>query len=358
MKIINLLVIFAVGFALSSCAYVSSLRTDSTDIIEEMIADGRYGHALDILAYAKSDKADYEKLMKQKKKLLVLIDSLEKKTIRDARNFVRKNEWYKAQHTYEQALEKNPDSVILKKSQKEFLAKRDRYLSDLERKLDLNRAYWLIANSSVQQAIIRVLSEAEKQYSELRDYQHQKEKTARHLLKYTFQALEKKDYSSAHAMLNLIESLDVETLDEVQLADSKKQLKKVSSKRRLEQEKKTRQLITALTKSVNNINLLKARKQLDFIESNKKQYNSSQKLYDELEALYRQGVEQGMKTGRILYALGKIDEALAIWVSLHKVDRDNQKLQEHIDRANRVLMKLQHLGEAGEGILPPQEAQK
>ncbi len=358
MKIISCLVIVVFGLTLSSCAYISSLRTDSHDIIQEMILEEQYGHALDILAYAKPDKPDYEKLMQQKKKLLVLIDKLEKRTIHDARNFMRRNKWYEAQQAYEQALAKYPDSVNLKKSLKEFLLKRDLYLSHLERKLDLNRAYWLIANSSVQQAIIGVLSEAGEQYSELRDYQHQKEQTARHLLKYTFQALEKKDYSSAHTMLNLIDNLNVETLDEVQLADAKKQLKKVSLKRRLEQEKKTRQLISALTESVSNKNLLKARKQLDFIEKNKKQYSSSQELYNELETLYRHGVEQGMKAGRILYSLGKIDEALAIWVPLHRVDKDNQKLREHIDRANRVLEKLQDLGEAGNSILPPRAVQE
>ncbi len=354
-KIVYILFAGVLSAMLSSCAYLNSLGTQVPDTIDEMIAQEQYGRALDILSYVKPESADYEKLMRQKKKVLLLADRLEKKTISDARNSVRNNEWYKAQQAYEQALVKLPDSEILKKSQDLFLLKRDQHLRRLELKLDLNRAYWLIANSSVQQAIIRVLSEAEKQYSELKDYQNQKEKTARHLLDFTYEALEKKDYSAAHTMLNLIDGLNVETIDRERLSEAKKHLRKVSSKRRLEQEKKTRKLIAALQSDFSNENLLKARRQLDFIERNKKQYSSSQELYDELGSLYRQGIEQGMKAGRTLYSLGKIDEALQIWIPLQRVDKDNQKLQEHINRANRVLEKLQYLGKSGESILPRDE---
>ncbi len=353
MKKCLLAVILLANVLLSGCAYFGSLGADVPEKIDRLIAEQQYGQALDILEYIKPGNPNYIRLMQQKKTLLALASKLEKKTIDDARQFVRKNEWYRAQQAYEQALDKLPDSKVLTRHQQAFLNRRNKHLNRLELKLVLNKARWLIANTPVQQEIIRVLPDAEKRYAELKDYRIQKEKTAQRLLEFTFQALDRKDYSGASNMLNLISKLAVETLDRKQLSDARQRLKKVRRQRQIQQEKKTRELIAALKQGYSHEGLRQARQQLDFINSNRKLYQSSRAMYQELEQLYRKGIEQRIRAGRDLYSQGKIEEALKIWQSLQEIDKHNQKLKEHIKRANRVLNKLERLEKDAQVVKPP-----
>ncbi len=353
MKKLLLATILVSNVLLSGCAYFGSLGADVPEKIDRLIAEQQYGQALDILEYIKPDNPNYSRLMRQKNTLLTLASKLEKKTIDDARQFVKKNEWYKAQLAYEQALEKLPDSTRLTKHQQDFLDRRNKHLNRLELKLVLNKAHWLIANTPVQQEIIRVLPDAERRYAELKDYRIQKEKTAQRLLEFTFQALDRKDYSGASQMLSLIDKLAVDTLDRKQLGEAHQRLKKVRRQRQIQQEKKTRELIAALRQGYSHEGLQRARQQLDFINSNRKLYRSSRALYQELEQLYRKGIEQRIRAGRDLYSQGRIEEALKIWQSLQEIDTHNQKLKEHIERASRVLDKLRRLEKEGQVITPP-----
>ncbi|MDY6980925.1 MAG: hypothetical protein SV201_13685, partial [Pseudomonadota bacterium] len=62
---------------------------------------------------------------------------------------------------------------------------------------------------------------------------------------------------------------------------------------------------------------------------------------------------QRMESARRLYSQGKIQQALQVWESLHSIDPGNQQLEAHIERARRVLEKLQRLQQNGSVVSPP-----
>jgi hypothetical protein len=71
-------------------------------------------------------------------------------------------------------------------------------------------------------------------------------------------------------------------------------------------------------------------------------------LCRKLEQLCQQAIAHHAQIGRKFYSQGKLHEALSIWETLLKMDADNQKIKNYVDRAHRVLSKLQRLeGEAG-----------
>ena len=89
------------------------------------------------------------------------------------------------------------------------------------------------------------------------------------------------------------------------------------------------------------------------LEKQNSRNRTSIKLRKELDKRYRQGIDQKIAAGRKLYSNGKIQEALDVWNSLLEINPDNQKLQGHIDRAERVLKKLQRLSNEGAVVQPP-----
>lgn len=358
MKYFSLAIVLVLNVLLSGCVYLQAKAPKVAERIDLLIEEQRYGHALEIIDYVDPDTPDYDRLMQQKKNLSVLASKLEVKTINGARQLVQKNEWYKAQLLYEQALVKLPDCENLQKHQQEFLVTRNKHLGRLELKLNVNKARWYISTTPVQQEIIRVLPDAEEKYAELKDYRIQKEKTAQHLLQFTFEALDDKEYNEANTLLGLIDRLAVGTLDKKQLMDARQQLKNVSRQRRIQQEKKTHQIIDILKQDYDDAGLRQARQQLDLIESNREQYHSSQLLHTELKQLYQKGIEQKVRDGRNLYTAGNINEALQMWKPLLEIDKTNLKLQTYIARANRVLNKLQRLGKESEVTNPSREVVK
>ena len=110
------------------CAYLSSYSADLSDKIDTLIQQQEYGEALQRLKYVRPSHADYKRLMQQKKQIDKLVVKYERQTIQKADKLTRQSKWYTAQITYEQALEKVPQSEKLRKAQQAFLVKRDNYL--------------------------------------------------------------------------------------------------------------------------------------------------------------------------------------------------------------------------------------
>jgi tetratricopeptide (TPR) repeat protein len=335
------------------CAYISSYSADLPDKIDILIQQQEYGEALQLLEYAHPSHADYRRLMQQKKRIETLVIKYERQTIQTADKLTRQGKWYQAQQTYEQAIKKVPQSDNLRKAQQAFLIKRDNYLKQLELSLLLNRANWLIKNAPTQKEIVRVLPNDFQRYEELRNYSGKVDEAAEQLVGCVQSALDASDYNLAETCLKLAERIGSENVDKEQLAIAKKKLAKAEKTEVRKQNDITRALIAELKQGYSQDNLRRARHQLDVLEKQNSRNRTSIKLRTELNKRYRQGIDQKIVAGRRLYSSGKIQEALDVWNSLLEIDPDNQKLQGHIDRAERVLAKLQRLSNEGAVVQPP-----
>jgi len=338
---------------LGGCAYISSYSTDLPDKIDTLIQQQEYGEALQLLEYARPSHADYKRLMQQKKRIETLITKYERQIIQKADKLTRQGQWYPAEQTYEQAIKKVPQSKNLRKAQQAFLIKRDNYLKQLELSLLLNRANWLIKNAPTQKEIVRVLPDDYQRYEELRDYPDKVDEAADQLVGCVQSALDAGDYNLAETCLKLAERIGSENVDKKQLAVAKKKLAQAEKTEVRKQNDITRALIAELKQGYSQDNLRRARHQLNVLEKQNSRNKTSIKLRKELNKRYRQGIDQKIAAGRKLYSNGKIQEALDVWNSLLEINPDNQKLQGHIDRAERVLKKLQRLSNEGAVVQPP-----
>ena len=335
------------------CAYLSSFSTELPDKIDSLIQQQEYGEALAMLDYVRPSHADYKQLMRQKKQIEKLIPEFETKTIQKAQKLIRQEQWYPAQQTYEQALAKVPQSKKIREAQQEFLTQRDNYLKQLELTLLLNRANWLIKNAPVQKEIVRVIPDDYQRYEELRNYPEKVDATADQLVQCVQSALDASNYDLAETCLKLAERIGSKNIDKKQLAVASKKLAEAEKAEVRKQNDKTRALIAELKQGYSQDNLRRARHQLDVLKKQNSRDRTSIKLRKQLEKRYREGIDQKIAAGRKLYSSGKIQEALDIWNSLLEIDPGNQKLEAHIDRAERVLKKLQRLSSEGAAVQPP-----
>ena len=112
-------------------------------------------------------------------------------------------------------------------------------------------------------------------------------------------------------------------------------------------------MIAELKQGYSQDNLIRARQQLNVLEKQNSRNKTAIRLRKQLDKRYRKGIDQKIAAGRQLYSSGKIQEALDVWNSLLEIDPGNQKLQGHIDRAERVLKKIQRLSNEGAVVQPP-----
>lgn len=359
------LLIALASLLLSGCAYFQAMGPDAPKKVDDLVNAGQYGKALDILEYSNPNNANYEQLQIQQKEVMRLAAQLEKETLDQTQQLTQAGEWYKAAQLFKQRLDRLPKSTKLQKQHHLFQQTRDKLLTCLERKLDINRARWLIANGPVQQEMIRVLPDAETKFAELKDFRAQKEKTADHLLKFTIQSLDQQDHQSAAKMIALIDSLAVNNLNEEMLVmcryrlqeqqkiqRGKDELRKHQADKRkqrlehLRQEKekqRTAELLELLKTDTSLAALQKTWNHLRVTTNKKQTYHLALKNYRALEQQYQHGIKRQSQIGRELYSQGKIHQALKIWQSLLAMDKNNQNIQGYIDRANRVLNKLNRL---------------
>lgn len=349
------LVVLLLQFSLSGCAYLSSYSSNLPDKIDTLIEQQQYGKALDIIGYVKADDRDYATLMRQKKKIQQLARQLETDAIRQGRKYVAQKEWYKAQMVYEDALDKYPQSKKLEAAQQRFLQQREKYLQQLELALLINKAKWLIGNAPAYRKIRYALPHDYERYPALRNYNEEVIATGDKLVACLQRALDRKEYDLARTCLRLAEKIGSPDIDQKQLASARKTLARVERQRIRKRNAETRALIAELKQGYSHDNLRRARRQLDRLATQSRSDPESRQLQQELGSLFRKGIDQGIAGGRRQYSQGHIEQALQIWTDLRKIEPNNQKLAEHIDRAERVLKKLQRLSQDGGAIKPPAE---
>ena len=346
-------VVLGLILSLPGCAYLASFGSHLPETIEHQIAAGEYGKALATLKWIKPDHPDYARLMQLQAEARRKAAALEKRTLREAARQEKQGQWYRAQKTYEQALERIPDSEPLQAAYSAFLERRQRYLRKLELALLMNRANWLIQNAPIRTEVARVLPEDYRRYPALRDYDKQVHKTARGLDRCLQEALDEHRPKLLEACLELRLKLDPEHRDAELIAAARKALARYRARERRQENDATRALITELKQGYSHDNLLRARQLLDRIADTPAEDATSRELRAELERYFRQGIEQGIAAGRKLYSRGDVPGALEIWQSLAKIDPDNEKLLDHIQRAQRVLKKLERLSREGAEVTPP-----
>lgn len=338
---------------LHGCAYLQSMSSDLPEQIDKWAAAHEYGKALDTLSHVSKDHKYYSLLKRKKKHLLIQVKEFEHDQHLAAQKQENKGNWHKAEIIYTNALDKLPDSKLLNTEYRQFTLRRDNYLKNLEFKLSIAKGTWLMQSTPLQKKIVNAAPGDYDSQRRFKKNSYEIQETAEELMTCAESALQAGRLSLAETCLKTAEGLNSKQIDIAKLKNIRKEFNRSRHRYIKKQNDKTRALLKEIKQGYSHDNLLRAQHHLNEIAEHKKRDREAAKLARELDKYIKTGFSQRMEAGRRLYSNGQIEEALSIWIPLKSIDPNNTKLQDHIERAKRVLKKLEKLSNSKSTIPIP-----
>lgn len=148
--------------------------------------------------------------------------------------------------------------------------------------------------------------------------------------------------AAAEEMLARLQSLKT-SREEVELQKASIQQAKQEQKIQRTQKQQTRALLAETQQALEQNRLQEARAafvQIPAANSNNREVIA---VKDNLHTALNKQVAELISTGDSLYRADNVNEALHYWMQAQSLDPDNQQLQERIDRANKVMARLEEL---------------
>ena len=339
---------------LHGCAYLHSLSSDLPQKIDGWVAAHEYGQALDTLSHVSKTHKQYALLKNKKRTVLIKAKDFEHSQHLAAQKQENNKQWHKADNIYTYALEKYPQSSLLRTEYQSFKKRRDKYLTALETKLSIAKGNWLIESTPLQEKIARATPDDYYTQRRFNKNNQELQATADERMGCAETAIQSGHIPLAEKCLDTADRLNPAFIDKNKLKKLKAQLDKKQQLIVKEENRKTSALLSELKQGYSHDNLLRARRHLSEVRDNKKRNKESVKLEKQLEKYIKTGLTQRMEAGRRLYSDGQIQQALSIWIPLKSIAPDNTKLNDHIERAKRVLNKLEKLSNTPPAITLPQ----
>ncbi len=356
MKTLILIALVAIQLGLSSCAYIYSKSDNVSTRIEALVSEEKYGLALDTLEFIQPDHFNYVYLMTEKKRVLILANQFEEKSLTLANVQEKNKHWAEAMKTYDSALDKLPKSKKLKKARQQFIIKRDKYLSQLRNKLLVSKAKTLSKKTATTKEIAQVNPDDSKAKKVLRSHIREIELTTEKLITCAEDGIKNKDIQLAEECLTLAGNLSATKETNKKIASLHKKLNKVRKKRTKSNKKSIQTISKQLAHVKTNTQLIRYRKEILALYHQDKLNKKIIRLKKQLDIHIYNALKTGIKQGQELYSQGRIQPALNLWNELQQLAPSNQKLNDYIHRAKKVLKKLQSLSDNPNNISLPKAA--
>lgn len=334
------LVLIVVSSLMSGCAQLYSHSSDLPSKVDEWIGENRYGYAMQVLDQVSPNHARYAELQKQKTKITGLISKLEKNTVNRAKEYAARGDWAKAFDLIDATLENIPDSSDINTIRDILHQEREAEIAAYQQKLLISSARHIASDISIYEKITEILPDEAQQRFRLKEFHNQRKQVSEQLAQRSEQLYKAGKYQQAQEIIELAKQLNPAD-DILAYINNVEQLINAT----LLQQKRSRiDDIKALLGKVqqgHSLDILsEAKTAISWLTSNAP---DEKKLLKDLQKHLRHGVEQRFEAGRKLYSEGKIRAALEIWEEVEPLQDSNTKLIAHINRARKVLEKMQQL---------------
>ena len=338
------------SIALSGCAELNLVRPGMTEQVDTWLVEKEYGKILEYIEILPPTHSDYATLQARLPEIRMLATIFEKEIVAQGERLTGQEQWQDALEIYATGLAKLPKSVIINAARAGFLAKRAARLSDLRAEALLAKGDWLTRDTPLQREIARVDPHDSQSRGRLNENSREVEKAARELYSCGQRALARAEHDLALRCLKLAHTLTPTkeigaALARTKMAVAVRMAKRHGAKRRKSQggASMIQQIVDAYEKAYADGDLLKARKHVNKLSSLEPADTAIKRMEADLDAAIAFKVERGIEDGRTLYSRGQIQPAVDAWNELMPLEPDNEELNAHIARANRILDKLDKL---------------
>lgn len=356
MSLIRLSRVLPLYIFLTGCAFIHSLDENLPRQIDIWIETKEYGKALDTLYYIQADNANYKLLMAQKDRIIKLANTFEQEILEQGRKHLRQENWQQTYETYEYGLDKLPDSRPIKKAQAEFIARRGAYLKQLKLKLLQNKTRWLLNDTEIRKEIARVTPRNYSARWLLQDHKLDIDSTSKTLIECVTESIANNELDVGRQCLNIAQQLNPSAYFQQRIIEVSKLLEQEIEIRSRNLNKSAQKTLRNAKMSLARGDYLSAHQIINTLAEHDKKNGKVLKFRDELDDQTEDYVDKTILEGRKLYSTGKVQEAYLLWKSLKPLAPDNQRLQDMIDRAEKILHKLHKIGSTQDIVVPPDKS--
>jgi len=352
LKLIVLLVLVSLS---SGCAYLGVRSSNPLAKVDALVKTQQYGYAREVIAKAPQSHPDYSQLLLLSEKIDQQAATYEKLMLTQGKKLEQAGQWYQAQKKYRQALKHLPESEKLQAAEQAVRLKKNERASELEIDLLIVQGEWLKQNLVIRDELAMISATNWFKESQRANLQKRSRKLAAELGRQGRLALERGALARAdQILLFAMELHPSEAIEEAkngllkqQQAIADKQQQSIIQSRKFMRKK----LVTSLQQAIADNQLSEASLFVTRLKLLGKLDEKEQQMEQQLGALVRKQVTEDMTQGVEFYGQGQYQQAISIWQRVLTLEADNEQASAHIERAERILEKLQRLREDKEGKL-------
>jgi tetratricopeptide (TPR) repeat protein len=338
------------------CAVLTSYSKVEPQI-DQWVENREYDRALDALGSIDAKDPQYQQAAEKRRHVEALAANYEQEIRRQTRQNLDQGKWAEALDTYDEALGRLPQSAVLKDGLAQLHHEQGEELERLELERLLAHGQWLKQILPTYHDIVRVDPRSRSARQRLEKKQQEAKEIASELALYGNKALANSHLDIADQTLSLAAELSDAPAIEESLKKLRQQQAKVKAKaqeerhhhrqqqRAAEQAKARRvaELLKAYRKAFANKDYTTASKQLKALQRTDKGNDKWDRLATELEHATEQEAERVFDRGVSAYSRGNFEQAANLWRQALELNPNHKLAQENLERAERVLEKLQQL---------------
>jgi hypothetical protein len=263
------------------------------------------------------------------------------------------NRWADALEAYRSAIDKLPQSQVLRADLQEFRRRQAQRVEELEVDQLVARARWIERALPVQESIVTTDPGNWDARHELDQLRKEAADVADELTRVGLKALENNNLGLAGRTLPIASRLhpnptaerarDQLGFEEAQQIQAQRRSQDNAMGRLRNQE--SRKLLTDFQQAFRAGDLRRARLLMtrlqDLDGQNREVIDEGARLKNRLDTV----IKEHMDEGNSLYGRGKFQEAMARWNKVLELDPENEQARTSVDRASRVIDKLKQLRE-------------
>jgi len=341
----RLLALLAVLANLPACTTFTSYSQGETQI-NQWIKEGQYGDALTSLANVDPADPDYLVAAKKRKQVEALAARYEHEVRLKTDRQLAQGKWADALSSYDEALDRLPDSAVLKDGLAQLHRKQANELEQLELKRLFIHANRLKEIMPVYQDMVRVDPRNSSAKNRQEKIQREAESLAEELTQFGNRALANNELKTAGRLLAMAAELSDAPAIKESLKNLKEQRITYARQRRAQQKQQSQvaeHLVEQFNDSFNNKDFDEARKKLAELSRmglERKQYNE---LRQQLQRAIETEATRLLREGVNAYSRGQYEVAVKNWKQVLVLQPNNKQAKESLQRAERVLKKLEEL---------------
>ena len=327
--------------SISGCSLIYSYSDNLPQRVDTWVTENKYNIALNTINYVKPEHKDYRLLQKQKNIIEQKMIDYENAAIEKSTQLSAQGEWIKALNLLDVASNNILDIHKIKRHRETLLLKRSKVISSYENDILYSQANNLASKMELYEKINKTVSATEKNQLDISEFNNARHETSLRLAHRCEQQYQKHLFDDALTTIEFALKLNPNKEILSRLNTIKTRIKKESKLIKENYVNNAKILLGKLSQGYSQLILIKTKETILWLSKHEKK--SHLELIKKLQAHLTKAVNQRFEAARNLYSKGKTQEALSIWIELKEIEPENAKLQSHIERAEKILNKLEKL---------------